>query len=99
MDKLYFVTAGQPICNGNAGYENSFKILEKLNLDGMELEFVHGVRMTDANQKLVKEISTAKNMALTAHGPYLSYRATDLFQAPCVLLQEQGISVPFHSVF
>ena len=70
MDKLYFVTAGQPICNGNAGYENSFKILEKLNLDGMELEFVHGVRMTDANQKLVKEISTAKNMALTAHGPY-----------------------------
>lgn len=70
MNGLKFVTAGQPICNGNAGYENAFKILEDLKLDGMELEFVHGVRMTEANQRLVKEIANEKNMVLTAHGPY-----------------------------
>ena len=70
MDTLKFVTAGQPICNGSAGYENAFNILEKLKLDGMELEFVHGVRMSPPNQKLVKEISAEKNMVLTAHGPY-----------------------------
>lgn len=70
MDKLNFVTAGQPICNGTAGYENAFKILEGLNLDGMELEFVHGVRISEPNQKLVREIAQAKNMVLTAHGPY-----------------------------
>ena len=70
MDTLKFVTAGQPICNGSAGYEKAFDILEKLNLDGMELEFVHGVRMSPANKKIVKESAPAKNMVLTAHGPY-----------------------------
>ena len=70
MDTLKFVTAGQPICNGSNGYEKAFDILEELKLDGMELEFVHGVRMSPANQKLVKEISQSKNMVLTAHGPY-----------------------------
>lgn len=70
MKELKFVTAGQPICNGTAGYKNAFDILEKLSLDGMELEFVHGVRMSEPNQKLVREISKEKNMVLTAHGPY-----------------------------
>lgn len=70
MDTLKFVTAGQPICNGTAGYENAFKILQGLKLDGMELEFVHGVRMSPPNRKLVTEIAESKNMVLTAHGPY-----------------------------
>ncbi len=70
MDSLKFVTAGQPICNGSAGYDKAFDILQNLNLDGMELEFVHGVRMSPANRELVKKISKEKNMVLTAHGPY-----------------------------
>ena len=70
MNELKFVTAGQPICNGSAGYESAFNVLEKLNLDGLELEFVHGVRMTPQNQETVKRISSEKNMTLTAHGPY-----------------------------
>lgn len=70
MDSLKFVTAGQPICNGSAGYDKAFDILQNLNLDGMELEFVHGVRMSPANRELVKKISNEKNMVLTAHGPY-----------------------------
>ena len=70
MDKLRFTTTGQPICTEGAGYERAFQILEELKLDGMELEFVHGVRMSPPNQKLVKELSKAKDMVLTAHGPY-----------------------------
>lgn len=70
MDSLRFVTAGQPICNGSAGYEKAFDILENLKLDGMELEFVHGVRMSPPNRELVKKVSKEKNMVLTAHGPY-----------------------------
>ena len=70
MNELKFVTAGQPICNGSAGYENAFNILEKLKLDGLELEFVHGVRMTAQNRELVKKCDKKKNMVLTAHGPY-----------------------------
>lgn len=70
MDKLRFTTAGQPICTEGAGYEKAFNILEELKLDGMELEFVHGVRMSPPNQKLVRETAIKKNMVLTAHGPY-----------------------------
>lgn len=70
MDTLRFTTAGQPICTEGAGYEKAFEVLEQLGLDGMELEFVHGVRMSPQNQKLVKEQSKSKNMVLTAHGPY-----------------------------
>ena len=70
MDTLKFITAGQPICNGTSGYENAFNILEELKLDGMELEFVHGVRMNTQNQELVKKIAADKDMLLTAHGPY-----------------------------
>lgn len=70
MDTLKFITAGQPICNGTAGYKRAFEILEELGLDGMELEFVHGVRMTEANQNLVRDIVKEKNMVITAHGPY-----------------------------
>ena len=70
MDTLKFVTAGQPICNGTAGYKRAFEILEELGLDGMELEFVHGVRMTEANQNLVRHIVKEKNMVITANGPY-----------------------------
>lgn len=70
INTLKFTTAGQPICTDGAGYKKAFEILEELNLDGMELEFVHGVRMSPANQKLVKELSESKGMVLTAHGPY-----------------------------
>ena len=70
MNKLNFTTAGQPICTEGAGYERAFEILEELKLDGMELEFVHGVRMSPPNQKLIKELSKTKDMVLTAHGPY-----------------------------
>ena len=70
MDTLRFTTAGQPICTEGAGYEKAFEVLEQLGLDGMEIEFVHGVRMSPQNQKLVKELSKAKDMVLTAHGPY-----------------------------
>ena len=70
MNELKFTTAGQPICNGTAGYKKAFDVLEKLNLDGLELEFVHGVRMSESNQTLVKNIAQEKNMVLTAHGPY-----------------------------
>ena len=110
MDDLKFVTAGQPICNGNAGYENSFKILESLKLDGMELEFVHGVRMSPANQKIVKELSLKKDMVLTAHGPYyinLNSKEEDKIEASIKRVldtarmgKELGAySITFHAAF
>lgn len=66
MKNLNFITAGIPLKSKD--YQTGFKVLQEMNLDGMEIEFVHGVRMSDNSQKIVKEAS--KNMVITAHGPY-----------------------------
>ena len=52
------------------GYENAFEILKDMQLDGMELEFVHGVRINEATKQLVKEIKERENFVLTAHAPF-----------------------------
>ncbi len=70
MDKLNFLTAGMPLRTDKTGYPNAFKVLSDLNLDGMELEFVHGVRMKPESQEFVKKIIKEKNFVVTAHGPY-----------------------------
>ncbi len=43
MDKLHFLTAGIPLKTNPKDYENAFKVLKEMNLDGIELEFVRGV--------------------------------------------------------
>lgn len=68
MNKLNFLTAGIPLKTAPANYENAFKVLKEMNLDGIELEFVHGVRMSEPSQQTVKKAS--ENFVITAHGPY-----------------------------
>lgn len=70
FDKLNFLTAGMPLSTGKGSYERAFDILEELNLDGMELEFVHGVRMSAETRELVKNKRLQKNMILSAHAPF-----------------------------
>jgi deoxyribonuclease-4 len=42
--------------------------LRDLKLDGMELEFVHGVRMAEENRRILME--EKENLIFTAHAPY-----------------------------
>ena len=70
MDKLNFLTAGQPLRTGTSGYGRAFEILDELNLDGMELEFVHGVRISDKNKQVVLNTAKDKKAVLTAHAPF-----------------------------
>lgn len=70
MDKLNFLTAGMPIKTGNEGYPKAFELLSEFDLDGMELEFVHGVRMKPESQDFVKNVIKDKKFVVTAHGPY-----------------------------
>ncbi len=70
MNKLHFITAGLPLASEGKGYKKGLGIIKEMNLDGLEVEFVHGVRMNDANQALVQEFSSDKNMIVTCHGPY-----------------------------
>ena len=70
IDKLNFLTAGMPIATGKGSYKEAFSIIKDLNLDGMELEFVHGVRMSQTTQELVCEIRKTNDFILTAHAPF-----------------------------
>lgn len=68
FDELNFITAGMPLRTGKGSYPQAFNVLKEMNLDGMELEFVHGVRMSDTNRDFVKNMS--KDFIITAHGPF-----------------------------
>ena len=65
MDKLHFLTAGIPSCAKD--YLNAFSKLEEINLDGLEVEFVHGVRYSE---KTKEAILNRNNKLITHHGPY-----------------------------
>ncbi len=67
MERLHFLTAGMPLKTGNGGYDRAFEILKDMELDGLELEFVHGVRISDKSKEMVKD---AKDFVITAHAPF-----------------------------
>ena len=66
MHTLNFLTAGMPLLTGNKGYSKALDILKDMNLDGLELEFVHGVRISDANKIIVRDSDLVK----TIHAPF-----------------------------
>lgn len=70
MNKLHFLTAGLPLAAEGKGYKKGLSIIKDMNLDGLEVEFVHGVRMNEANQALVKDFANDENTLVTCHGPY-----------------------------
>ncbi|HPT41707.1 MAG TPA: TIM barrel protein, partial [Candidatus Gastranaerophilaceae bacterium] len=108
MDKLNFLTAGIPLRTEPKDYENAFRVLNEMNLDGMELEFVHGVRMSDESQKTVKKVS--KDFVITAHGPYyinLNSREQEKIDASVVRIIDTALmankvgaySITYHAAF
>ena len=70
MDKLNFLTAGIPIKSNPRTYKRAFNDLIELGLNGLEIEFVRGVNISDANVKEVQELAAPQNMILTAHAPF-----------------------------
>lgn len=69
-DRLNFLTAGMPLRTGKGSYDKAFDVLSEMNLDGMELEFVHGVRMSPETRVLVEKKARENNFILTAHAPF-----------------------------
>ena len=69
MNELKFLTAGIPIKAEGKGYKKGFETLKEMNLDGLEAEFVHGVRIsTDSVNEVQKAVS--EGFTVTCHGPY-----------------------------
>jgi len=106
MDKLYFSTAGVPLSAGTKGYGRGFEILDEMGLDGLELEFVHGVRISDKSKDAVKN----SNKIITAHAPFyvnLNAREEDKVEASVQRIIETaevanelgGYSITYHAGF
>lgn len=108
FDKLNFLTAGMPLRTGKGSYPKAFDILKDMELDGMELEFVHGVRMSEESRGFVKECSD--NFIITAHGPFyinLNSKEEDKVEASvqriidtaAVAFQAGAFSITYHAAF
>lgn len=108
FDKLNFITAGMPIRTGKGSYPQAFEVLKDMNLDGMELEFVHGVRMSDTNRDFVKKMS--KDFVITAHGPfYINLNSKEeekvdaslqrIIDTAAVAHQAGAFSITYHAAF
>lgn len=110
FDKLNFLTAGMPLRTGKGSYKEAFDILEEMNLDGMELEFVHGVRMNESTREFVREKRKEKNLILTAHAPFyinLNSKEEEKVDASVQRIVETAVaahdtgafSITFHAAF
>lgn len=108
VDKLNFLTAGMPLATGKGSYPEAFQILDNLNLDGMEMEFVHGVRITDKSKEFIK--NNSQNKVITAHGPFyinLNSKEDEKIEASvqrivdtAMVANEVGAySITFHAAF
>lgn len=108
MDKLNFLTAGMPLSTGKGSYPEAFDILKNLNLDGMELEFVHGVRINDKSKSFIKE--NRNDLILTAHAPFyvnLNSKEEEKIDASVQRIIETAVvgnevgaySITFHAAF
>lgn len=97
-----------PIRTGKGSYPQAFDVLKEMNLDGMELEFVHGVRMSDDNRIFVKKM--AKNFVITAHGPfYINLNSKEeekieasvqrIIDTAAVAAQAGAFSITYHAAF
>ena len=68
MDKLNFLTAGIPLRTKPRNYDKAFQVLDEMGLDGIELEFVRGVRISKDSLETVS--NNSKKYLFTAHGPF-----------------------------
>lgn len=110
FDKLNFLTAGMPLLTGKGSYPTAFEILKEMNLDGMELEFVHGVRMSDDTRNFIKKTVKEKKLVLTAHAPFyvnLNAREEEKVEASVIRVFETALaardtgafSITFHAAY
>ena len=110
MNKLNFLTAGMPLSTGKGGYPKAFDIIEQMGLDGMEVEFVHGVRMSDETRTFLNNLQKEKGFILTAHAPFyvnLNSKEEEKVEASVQRIIEtakaahdfSGYSITYHAAF
>ncbi len=110
MEKLNFITAGMPLAtDGKVGYDSAFEVLRSRNLDGLEMEFVHGVRLSPKSTSAVKS-AIESGFLVTAHGPYYINLNSDdeekivaskkrIIDTAKAAYSVGGYSITFHAAF
>ena len=79
MAGLLFGTAGVPHSAGTPSTIDGIKRIAELGLGCMEIEFVQGVRMSEAGARLVAEMAARTGVKLSAHAPYfINFNAHEL---------------------
>ena len=63
-------TAGVPLSAASRSSEDGVRRIRELGLSHMELEFVNGVRMTEATARKVNQAAREADVTLTVHAPY-----------------------------
>lgn len=108
--RMNFLTAGMPLRTGKGGYPSAFDVIRDMDLDGMELEFVHGVRMSDETKEMVCKIRQDRDLILSAHAPFyinLNSKEEEKVEASVQRIIETaqvthkvgGFSITFHAAF
>ncbi len=71
MDRILFGTAGVPNATEKKNSPvDGVKKIHELELDCMQLEFAHGVRMKEEVSSNLRRVSYELGVPLTSHGPY-----------------------------
>ena len=70
MKELKFATAGIPLSTQPRDTLNGIKRVKELGLDGMELEFVRNVNVSEQTAPKIRELSRSLGVTLTCHGSY-----------------------------
>ena len=107
--KLHFMPAGIPPETPDRNAINGVNFLKEINLDGMEMEFVHSVWLKDDDALKVKLVAK-DDLLLTAHGSYyinlnaeekekVGASRTRILQAAKALNLAGGYSLTFHPAY
>ncbi|HLD03144.1 MAG TPA: TIM barrel protein [Candidatus Dojkabacteria bacterium] len=70
MEKLLFGTGGSPLTSASRSTQDGIKRIKELGLDCLEMEFVHGVKMSKEVAQDVAKLRKNLGVELTIHGPY-----------------------------
>jgi deoxyribonuclease-4 len=107
MDKLRFGTAGKPTSTKGDTVQG-IKDVRKLNLDSLELEFVHSINIKPEKANDVKKAAKDNDIILTCHSPYFINLNSDdkkkfhasigyIVNSAKILSLCGGLSVCFHA--
>jgi deoxyribonuclease-4 len=109
--RLFFGTAGSPhSVGGLKSTADGVKRVDELGLDGMELEFVMGVNISDVVARQIAQIAINRGLKLTVHAPYFinlnAHEPSIVKASQARLLQSArtahlcgALSVAFHAGF